>query len=96
MAHRVKLGKQGRLVIPADLRRELELKEGDEVSMHADGGQLVVETPAAALRRLKGMFADLPPGVSMADELIAERRVEALREEQEFFDEEQKFLDSES
>jgi hypothetical protein len=29
----------------------------------------------------RGMFADLAPGVSLADELIAERRAEAARDE---------------
>ena len=43
------------------------------------------ETPAAPdeeaiVRRLRERFAHLPPGVSLADELIAERRQEASRE----------------
>lgn len=43
------------------------------------------ETPAAPdeeiiVRRLKARFAHLPPDVSLADELIAERRQEASRE----------------
>jgi hypothetical protein len=35
----------------------------------------------AAAERTRGMFAHLAPGVSMADELIAERRAEAQAEE---------------
>jgi hypothetical protein len=31
--------------------------------------------------RARGMFADLAPEVSLADELIAERRAEAARDE---------------
>ncbi len=43
------------------------------------------ETPAAPdeeaiVRRLRARYAHLPPGVSLADELIAERRQEATRE----------------
>ncbi|HSS42459.1 MAG TPA: hypothetical protein VLK37_07890 [Solirubrobacterales bacterium] len=35
----------------------------------------------AAAERTRGMFAHLAPGVSLADELIAERRAEAQAEE---------------
>jgi len=35
----------------------------------------------AIAARARGMFADLAPGVSLADELIAERRAEAARDE---------------
>lgn len=40
----------------------------------------VVADEDAIVRRLKARFAHLPPGVSLADELIAERRQEASRE----------------
>jgi len=36
----------------------------------------------AAAERTRGMFAHLAPGVSLADELIAERRAEAQAEKQ--------------
>jgi hypothetical protein len=36
-----------------------------------------------AAERLRGLFADVAPGRMLADELIAERRQEAAREEQE-------------
>jgi len=35
----------------------------------------------AAAERTRGMFSHLAPGVSLADELIAERRAEAQAEE---------------
>lgn len=35
----------------------------------------------AAAEQLRGMFADVAPGVSMADELIADRRAEVRAEE---------------
>jgi hypothetical protein len=35
----------------------------------------------AAAERTRGMFAHLAPGVSLADELIADRRAEAQAEE---------------
>jgi hypothetical protein len=36
----------------------------------------------AAAERTRGMFAHLAPGVSLADELIADRRAEAQAEKQ--------------
>jgi len=37
---------------------------------------------SAAIERTGGMFAHLAPGVSLADELIAERRAEVRAEEE--------------
>jgi hypothetical protein len=42
-----------------------------------------VERRRAIAERAKGMLADLAPGRSLADELIAERRAEARREDRE-------------
>ena len=47
-------------------------------------GELRVLTPKAALRSLQRMVREASPGgVSMVDELIAERRAEARREDGE-------------
>lgn len=75
----LKLGPQGRLVIPAHLRRILELQTGVELVARACDGQLVIETAENLRRRLRERYQKLPAG-SMADELIEERRQEALRE----------------
>ncbi len=42
--------------------------------------ELAVQRRRAAAERMRGMFADLTPGRSMVDELIAERRREARAE----------------
>lgn len=41
------------------------------------------ERRRAAAERMRGMFAAVAPGRSLVDELIAERRAEALLEDQE-------------
>lgn len=41
-----------------------------------------VERRSAAIERTGGMFAHLAPGVSLADELVADRRAEVRAEEQ--------------
>jgi len=45
-------------------------------------GDLVVTTPEAALQKLQALVRKhVPEGVSLVDELLAERRAEATREQ---------------
>lgn len=76
----VQVGPQGRLVIPAALRRQLGVKPGDILVAHLEEGRLILEKPEAIKQRLKARFAQLPKGTSLATELLAERREEAKRE----------------
>lgn len=78
--HHIRLGRQGRVVLPAEVRRRLELEEGQVLLLREEEGRIVLETREAALRRLREPFASIPPGVSLAGELIAERRREAAAE----------------
>lgn len=75
------LGARGRLVLPASLRERLELKEGDRLvlTVEADGSLRLVSL-REQVRKLQGIFKDIAPGVSLADELIQERREEARRD----------------
>jgi hypothetical protein len=45
--------------------------------------ELEVERRQAAAERMRGLFADVAPGRSLADELIAERRTEARAEDRD-------------
>jgi AbrB family looped-hinge helix DNA binding protein len=81
MAHETRLGKQGRLVIPAAARHELGLQPGDLLSVRVDKDHLVLERRPAVLARLRERFAAVPSTVSLVDELIADRRAEAARDE---------------
>lgn len=76
----VHLGPQGRVVIPAHLRKALDLKPGDRLVVRLDGDSLVLERRDQLVKRLQARFTGLPAGISLADELIAERRAEAARE----------------
>ena len=73
------MGPQGRLVVPAAIRRELQLMDGAELLLHTDGGRLVLEPRAAAGRRLRGRYRRAD-GISAVDELLASRTAEAARE----------------
>jgi AbrB family looped-hinge helix DNA binding protein len=72
----------GRVVIPAALRAQLDMREGDQLIWRVDGDQLVVTTRRAQLRKAQAMFRQVvpPDAPSVVDELIAERRAEAARE----------------
>lgn len=76
----VQIGPQGRLVIPAPLRKALNLQTGEILVAHIENESLVFEKPETIKRRLKARFAHIPQETSLADELIAERRKEAERE----------------
>ena len=78
---KVRIGHQGRLVIPAKLRKLLELEPGDTLLASYHEGQLVLEKTETIKRRLKERFAIVPDGKSIAAELLAERREEAQRED---------------
>lgn len=76
----VHLGAQGRLVIPARLRRRLGLQRGDTLIARSEHGRLVVEKAEVTKQRLKARYARVPGNRSLAKELLAERREEAKRE----------------
>jgi AbrB family looped-hinge helix DNA binding protein len=76
----VQVGRQGRLVIPAALRRALELAEGDTLLARVEDERLVLEKRATIQQRLKARFAAIPPDINLTDELISERRAEYRRE----------------
>jgi bifunctional DNA-binding transcriptional regulator/antitoxin component of YhaV-PrlF toxin-antitoxin module len=59
----------------------LGIAPGDVLVAVVDDQRLVLEKREAVLGRLRKRFAHIPEGVSLADELIAERRAESRRED---------------
>ena len=77
----VKIVDGGKLVIPANFRRELGIAVGDTVIVEVAHGELRVRSRNAALANARRLMRQLvPEGVSLVDELIAERRAEAAKE----------------
>lgn len=70
----VVLGKQGRLVIPAEIREELGLVPGDTLHVHVSGRRVVLERPQDAVAALRSLGAKVPSSRSLVDELLTERR----------------------
>ena len=80
-ASRLVIGPGGVLVLPRELMESLGLKAGGVVIARREGDRLVlIDGRAASRRAVERLRTLLPPGPSMADELIAERRAEAARD----------------
>lgn len=80
-SQKLRMAEDGRVVIPAEMRRAMLVDETGVLTARVVEGELRVLAPGAALARLQEMVRDsVPEGVSLADELIAERRAEARRE----------------
>ena len=72
---------QGRVTIPAQLRREAGIEVGDTVIVHVEDGRVVVETRAQLAARTRRDVARAAAPGSVVDELLADRRAEADREQ---------------
>ena len=77
----IALGERGRLVLPAALRRRLDLHPGDRLIATVDEGGFHVVSAREQAGRLYALYRDLAPGRSRADELIVDRREEARPED---------------
>ncbi len=75
------VGEGGRIVIPAAFRRALCMEPGTALIVFLEEGELRLMTADEGLRRAQAIVRALvPPGVSLVDELIAERHAEAASE----------------
>jgi len=81
MIVRAKVTQGGRVVIPADMRKRLGIKVGESVNLEENETSVTLSSSLAALRRLQeSLTGTLPEGVSIVDELIADRKKEAKNE----------------
>lgn len=76
----IRVGEQGRVVIPAEIRRALNLEVGSALIARVEADHLILEKQESVLNRVQSRFAAIPAEVNLADELIAQRRIEALSE----------------
>ena len=76
-----KISAGGRIVIPADFRRELGADVGDEVILRLVEGEIHVLTKAQAIRKVQAMVRkSVGKHRSLVKELLKERRKESKRE----------------
>ena len=79
--HTVKLSREGRVLIPVDVRADLGLAEGMTLSLRVQDGEIRLFDRAHALRRAQEIAARYKkPGESVTDELINDRRQSAAGE----------------
>ena len=80
--------RKGQVTIPADLRRQFNIKEGDAIAFRVIDGRLVLERGEDIARRLEGVFAeyaiDPPPTAEelreMAEEAWAAEAMERMNQ----------------
>lgn len=78
---KTRVGNNGRFVIPNKIRRQLNIKDGDQVQVGIQDGKIVILTPEALLEEFYDLTKNLrESGVDVVQELIQERREEAKRE----------------
>ncbi|WP_249208426.1 AbrB/MazE/SpoVT family DNA-binding domain-containing protein [Gluconobacter albidus] len=74
---RVNVMPNGRLVLPVGLRKSLGVEKGGQVMAEIVDGEVRLITPDASLDRARALFRKyVPAGMSITDEVIAERRAE--------------------
>ena len=78
---KAKLNANGRVVIPAAVRKALDLRPGDELIMRVENGELRLSTRRQALARARRMIRQyIPNDEDLTQSLIDDRRKEAERE----------------
>ncbi len=79
----VRMADNGRLVLPAALRAEVGFSDGGDFLARVENGVIILEPHEKALERIRNLVRQYAPaadGISVADELIAERHAEAGHE----------------
>jgi AbrB family looped-hinge helix DNA binding protein len=81
MTAHTRMSGNGRIVIPAAMREKLGLQKDESVVMEVVDGVLRIESYLSRIRRIQAEFAHLAPaGILASEQLILERRQEALLE----------------
>lgn len=76
MTHHAKIIAGGKVVIPADLRRELGLKPGDTVVIEREGDALVLKSYLQVVREVQAEFRKMVGDDYSVDQFLAERRAD--------------------
>ena len=78
----ISVADNGRVVLPVALRRRLNVVRGGTLVIRDDGGRLVLESADEAITRAQDIVRRFAPDAAgVVDELSAERRAEAERED---------------
>lgn len=84
MSEWVTVAANGRVVIPIAFRRVLGVEQGGPLLFKLEEGAIKIMSRDQAIRSVQDMVAKyIKPGQSLVDDLIAERRAEARRENED-------------
>ena len=84
---RTKVGPDGRVMIPAALRKELGLTAGDELVVSRDQDGIHLRTRPIALERARRLVARyIPADADLVAELRIARRTDAMRDAEDAHD----------
>jgi len=74
MTHHAKIISGGKIVIPADLRHALGMKDGDTLVVERDGDSIVLKTYAQVVKEVQAEFRAMLNKPFTVDEFLNERR----------------------
>lgn len=78
---RARISKGGKIAIPAFYRKQLHLKEGEEIFFEIQEDHLILSSLHKALEKARLLVQQhCPSDISFVDELIVMRQEEASRE----------------
>lgn len=78
----MKVSDGGRVVIPSEIRKLMAINEGDTVLWELRDGVATLTTRLAQLRQAQEIVKKrVPEGISLVDEMIANRRAENASDE---------------
>jgi bifunctional DNA-binding transcriptional regulator/antitoxin component of YhaV-PrlF toxin-antitoxin module len=78
---RVRLGPNGRILLPPSMQEALAVKEGEVLLASVENGEVRLLTVPAAIRRAQALVRKfVPEGARLADELLDDRRQEVRDE----------------
>ncbi len=80
----IEVGEAGRIVLPAALRKQLDIRDGDVLTAEIVDGDIVLIPLASGIRKAQAIVRRyVPEGVHLVDELLEERKREAAREDRD-------------
>jgi antitoxin PrlF len=80
----LKLGPKGRVLLPTEMRAAMGLAEGDSITAWLKGREVTMHSHRHGLDKIREAARAMPKrDILASDELIAERRAENAKEEEE-------------
>ena len=80
-SYHVKIGEGRRVVLPSEVCRSMSLGIGDTIIVRVEDNRATLSSVDRTIERFQSLLAErVPHGVSLVDELIAEREDASLRE----------------